>query len=83
MAIDPKDREILVQGLSALDDDQLAEVKGKLTKLRDSLDDLNSAFPETKRFLEARGLTKVSQLDEAGRQALTEHLQAVLAKISS
>jgi len=82
MALDPKDREDLVKELSVLDDEQLAEVNGKLTKLRDSLDDLNSAFPETRNFLQARGLTKVSQLDEAGRKALTEHLRAVLAKIS-
>ncbi len=83
MALDPKDREALIKGLSLLDDAQLDELKGRLTKLNTSLDDLNSSFPETKKFLEARGLTKVSQLDEAGRKALTEHLQAVLAGLSN
>ncbi len=83
MALDPKDREALIKGLSQLDDAQLDELKGRLTRLNNSLDDLNSSFPETKKFLEARGLTKVSQLDEAGRKALTEHLQAVLASISN
>ncbi len=83
MALDPKDRETLIKGLSMLDDEQLAEVKDNLTKLSQSLDDVNSSFPETQMFLQARGLTKVSQLDEAGRKALSEHLLAVLAKISN
>jgi len=83
MALDPKDRDSLIKDLSKLNDGQLAEIKGKLTKLRDSLDDLNSAFPETRKFLEARGLARVSQLDESGRQELTAHLQALLAKIGS
>ena len=43
------------------------------------LDDLNSRFPETREFLEARGLTNVSQLDAEGKAALEAHLKKVLA----
>ncbi len=45
----------------------------------DTLDTLNSSYPETRKFLEARGLTKVSQLDAAGRLELVQHLRAALA----
>jgi hypothetical protein len=45
------------------------------------LDELNSSFPDTKEFLEARGLTKVSQLDEQGREELTDYLTKKLHEL--
>jgi hypothetical protein len=83
MSIDPKDKEVLKQALMGLDDEQLKDVSDKLKKVRDQLDDLNSAFPETQKFLRSKGVTKVSELDEAGRQELMQHLREVLAKISN
>jgi len=70
MTLDPKE-------------DPTVDLANNLKRLSDSLDELNSAFPETQKFLRDRGLTKVSQLDEAGRRQLTEHLRSVLSKISS
>lgn len=47
------------------------------------MDELNSSFPETRKFLAARGLTRVSQLDQAGHAELKAHLEAVLALLTS
>ncbi len=55
------------------------ETLERLQTTADALDRLNSAFPETRKFLEARGLTRVSELDEAGRLALVQHLRETLA----
>lgn len=82
MPLDPKDKKALAEALAHCDEARLDELHGKLSKLRDDLDDLNSAFPETQKFLRARGVSKVSELDPAGRQELTEHLQRVLAGLS-
>jgi len=81
MPIDPKEKEALKQALMQLDDEQLKDVSDKLKQVRDQLDDLNSSFPETQKFLRSKGVNKVSELDEAGRQELMRHLQDVLAKI--
>jgi hypothetical protein len=50
---------------------------GRLRDLRDRLQDLNTAFPETKNFLTGRGLDHVSQLDAQGLKDLQEYLQGV------
>jgi hypothetical protein len=50
---------------------------GQLRELRDRLQDLNTAFPETKKFLTRRGLDHVSQLDAQGLKDLREYLQGV------
>jgi hypothetical protein len=50
---------------------------GQLRQLRDRLQDLNTAFPETKKFLTRRGLDHVSQLDSQGLKDLREYLQGV------
>jgi hypothetical protein len=47
----------------------------QLRELRDRLQDLNSAFPETRKFLTIRGLDHVSQLDPQGLKDLREYLQ--------
>ncbi len=47
----------------------------------DQLDELNSAFPATRQFLESRGVTRVSQLDSEGRDELMAHLQRTLQTI--
>jgi hypothetical protein len=52
----------------------------RLRELRDRLQDLNSAFPETKKFLTGRGLDHVSQLDAQGLEDLREYLQGVYKK---
>lgn len=57
------------------DDLAMDELNGRLMDLRDRLDDINSAYPSTKAFLETRGLTKVSQLDDQGMQDLRSHLE--------
>ena len=43
-----------------------------------NLKDLNSVFPETKKFLQARGLCNVGQLDVSGQKDLRTHLECVL-----
>ncbi|MBI3046541.1 MAG: hypothetical protein HYY86_03350 [Candidatus Harrisonbacteria bacterium] len=53
----------------------------ELEKQRDKLDEINSGYPETKKFLEFRGLTRVSQLDSEGKRELNEHLLIVLKDI--
>jgi hypothetical protein len=50
---------------------------GQLRQLRDRLQDLNTAFPETKKFLTGRGLDHVSQLDARGLKDLRDYLQGV------
>lgn len=53
-------------------------VMDEAEKTRDRLDQLNSQFPETKKFLEARGLKSVKELDAKGQEELTEHLTKIL-----
>ncbi len=57
----------------------LSRMLEQLRTAANTLDELNSSFPETRRFLEARGVTRVSQLDDAGKLALVQHLRAALA----
>lgn len=55
MALSPREKELLGEGLAVLSKEQLAALKKPLVALRDSLDEANSAFPATKEFLNARG----------------------------
>ncbi len=48
-----------------------------------TLQDLNSAFPETQAFLRARGLSNVRELDARGKQELTEYLVRVLRRMAN
>lgn len=51
--------------------------KQKAEKLLAELKDLNSAFPETRKFLQARGLAHVGELDKQGTEELIAHLKEV------
>ncbi len=83
MALSDDDRRRLAAGLGTLSDEALGEVKRELDTLHDELADANSQFPETKKFLAARGLTHVKQLDRQGREDLKAHLMAVLRSITN
>ena len=50
---------------------------GKYQEFLKKLKDINSKFPETKKFLAARGLKHVSELDAQGQKDLVAHLTAV------
>ena len=47
-------------------------------ELKENMTRMNSIFPETKKFLEAKGLSSVSELDEAGREELVQHLRGCI-----
>lgn len=81
MALTPSEKERWFEGLAKLSPEQLENLEKPLVRLRDELDTLNSTYPETKKFLEARGLTRVSQLDAQGKQELSEHLSNILRNI--
>lgn len=49
--------------------------------LLERLDRLNSSFPETRKFLEAKGVKRVSELSPEDRTELTRHLEGVLAQL--
>lgn len=55
----------------------------KLEQTYQRLCDLNSASPETRKFLESKGLTNVNQLDERGMGELTDHLLAAAGIMAS
>lgn len=79
-------KKSIVDGFSApieqLDDNALSDYLTALTKLRDVLNDANSSFPATKSFLDARGLSNVSQLDKQGLSDLTDHLKNILSELN-
>jgi hypothetical protein len=50
-------------------------------KLRTKLQDLNSQYPATRRFLYSRGLKHVSQLDTQGMKDLREYLMGEYKKL--
>lgn len=83
MALSDDDRRKLAEGLADLSDEALGEVKQGLDTLLGELQDTNSQFPETKKFLASRGLTHVKQLDRRGVEDLKAHLQAVLRGITN
>jgi len=64
----------------------MAENSGKINsdellknyqELLQKLQDINSEFSETKKFLASRGLRHVSELDAQGQKDLAAHLTAV------
>lgn len=59
----------------------LGESKEKLEDALERLQRLNSSFPATREFLEARGLDSVAQLDRQGVNELREHLQKVYKRL--
>lgn len=76
--MDEKERAALAAALGRLSDEDLAAVGSKARETLSQLEDLNSAFPATKEFLVARGLTNVRQLDAQGMRELKEHLERTL-----
>ncbi len=76
--MDEKQRAALAAELATKTPEELAEIGAKARETLTQLEDLNSAFPATREFLEARGLTNVRQLDKAGMQELKEHLERTL-----
>ncbi len=78
MALKDDEKAALAEALSALPDETLETLGKSLEELDRSLQDANSAFPETQKFLRARGLTHVRQLDKKGMQELKEHLERTL-----
>lgn len=59
-----------------MDDDELLVIRFNIHLA--NLEDLNSAFPETKKFLQERGLCNVKQLDASGKKDLQNHLECIL-----
>jgi len=55
----------------------LSQTRENLRKLRSKLQDLNSQYPETQKFLYKRGLSHVSQLDREGMKELRLYLQGL------
>lgn len=83
MGLSDEDKAALRSALERMPDSALQLIKGKADRLLQSLDEANSAFPETKAFLETRGLTRVSQLDDEGKAELVAHLRGVLRKVAN
>lgn len=53
------------------------ELLASYRELLKKLEDINSEFPETKKFLASRGLRHVGELDVQGQKDLAAHLTAV------
>ena len=81
--MDAKEKELLAEGLAKLSDQQRTEILKPLEELRDDLDRINSMYPETQKFLAARGLTNVKQLDAKGKEELTQYLTDILQRIAN
>ena len=64
--------------LNSLSEKDFKMVGIRLSIHLSNLQDANSAFPETKKFLQARGLRNVSQLDVLGQKDLRTHLECIL-----
>lgn len=67
--------------MSLEDDPAVRESLKSIRRSLDQLDEINSSFDATRAFLAARGLTRVSQLDEQGRKDLIEHLRITLRNL--
>ncbi|HTM68844.1 MAG TPA: hypothetical protein VL426_06130 [Candidatus Binatia bacterium] len=76
--MDAKERQALEAALRGLSAEQLEQVHDKAKETLRDLEDLNSAFPATQEFLQARGLTNVRQLDKQGMAELRTHLEGIL-----
>ena len=55
----------------------LALVQGDLERLKKKLQDLNSQFPATRRFLAMKGVEGVHELDRRDMKELREYLQGI------
>lgn len=55
--------------------EQLKILQETADRLLREMQDINSARPATREFLQARGLTNVRELDAAGQKELREYLQ--------
>ncbi len=82
MTFSESEKKALAGVLSARSDTALTAIREKSEQVLAHLQDLNSEYPETRKFLEARGLTNVSQLDDAGEAELMAHLKSELDKIT-
>jgi len=81
MSLSDKERAALAAELARLTPEGLNLLHGKFQEVKRSLEDANTVFPETRDFLNARGLTHVSQLDRQGLEDLRRHLESALAKL--
>lgn len=79
--MDEKQKAALTAELLTKTPEELAEIDRKARETLAHLEDANSAFPATKEFLAARGLTNVRQLDKKGLQDLKEHLERTLQSL--
>ena len=78
MPLSDTERDALRRMLERMPDSVLTATRETAERYLRDLEDTNSAMPETKSFLEARGLTNVRQLDKDGREALVMHLKNTL-----
>ncbi|MBI2633663.1 MAG: hypothetical protein HYW78_04785, partial [Parcubacteria group bacterium] len=76
-------KEKIAEGLQFVPLEKLQELNKELQILSKSLADLNSAFPETKAFLKAKGKTNVRQLTAKEKAELLEHLRKVFLKVAN
>ncbi|HSD12804.1 MAG TPA: hypothetical protein VLC10_04560 [Patescibacteria group bacterium] len=79
--MDAKEREALAAALQQKSPEELEEIGRKARETLTQLEDLNSAYPATKEFLAARGLTNVRELDKEGMRELKEHLERTLQSL--
>lgn len=63
------------------DERKLNQILENFAKIRDNLADLNSQFPATREFLEARGLKHVNELDKDGLKELEDYLRNKLSQL--
>ncbi len=76
-----EERLLLEHELQKLENSELKALYVQLVQQRLALEDINSQYPATKAFLQARGLTNVRQLDADGLKVLEQHLRDTLAAI--
>lgn len=61
--------------------EELKRLQLNLEEVKKKTEDLNSLFPETKKFLEERGMTHIRELNKQGLKELREHLEKRLKEI--
>lgn len=81
MSLTNDEKEGLRQLLEKVPDSELAAILENAEKALETLDEKNSAYPETRKFLAGRGLTRVSQLNKTGWKELMAHLEGTLLQI--
>ncbi len=62
-------------------EEPLLELEVRLLRLFQSLEEINSKFPETRQFLRDRGMEHMAELDGRGRRELLEHLQQIARRM--